>query len=358
MRPLHSGICPTCDVPAIWAKDSVLDGDNTSLQRMVPIRGVFYEAGEIEHFIRGMEGSLGASLDRVVFAAHKRAVRRFFKGALRGLTGSLARAVAPAFIYRQQAKVAPDFGMGRMGIVGYERGGPLEVEATNVWDEGLFAADVAGAFEAVEGTECDVDTGKADGTYRFTARKSGEERLEYTGRLIPLTGALSRERAHPRCHACGAPVSFQVFYWDHELGEIRERDNGLRVVHRTAGCFDSMLREMEIELGGELRELAVRAQADYVRDKVASGAYGPGEPLDDTGRRYFHYLGLIRRRCMGNPVNFDFSTWDLRVSIRNPANEELLIGRVLGTYEAVTGKEGRAAGASSGGMLKVEVSSA
>jgi hypothetical protein len=61
---------------------------------------------------------------------------------------------------------------------------------------------------------------------------------------------------------------------------------------------------------------------------------------------------------MGNPVDFDFGPGDLKVSIRNPANEELLIGRVLGTYEAVTGREGRAAGASSGGILKVQVSSA
>ena len=359
MRPLHSGICPTCNVPSIWAKDSVLDGDNTSLQKMIPIRGVFYETGEIDHFIRGMEESLGASLDRVVFTAHKRAIRRFFSGTLRGITGSLARAVAPLFIYRQLAEVTPNFGVGRMSVAGYRRGGPLEVEASNVWDERLFPADLAGAFEAVEGAECEVDTEKAGGTYRFTARRSGAEKPEYTGRLIPLTGVLSGERAYPRCRACGAPVSFQVFSWDRERGEIRERDNGLRVVHQTMACFDSLLNEMKTELGGELRELAVRTQADYVRDRVASGAYdADGEPFNDTGRKYFHCLGLIRRRCMGNPVNFDSGPDSLKVSIRNPANEELLIGRVLGTFEGISGRKGRASDDSSGGMLKVEVSSA
>ena len=357
MRPLHSGVCSTCNVPSTWAKDSVFDGDNTSLQKMVPIRGVFYEAGEIEHFIRGMEESLGASLDRVAFDAHKRAVKRFFSGTLGGVTGSLARLAVPRFIYKQQATVAPNFGVGRMSVGAYNRGGPLEVEATNVWNERLFAADVAGAFEAVEGEECEVHTERTAGAYRFVVRKSGEKRPEYTGRLVPLTGSLQGERAYPRCRVCGAPISFQVFHWDRERGEIRERDNGLRVVHQTVACFDSMLHEMEEELGEELRELAVRVQADYVRDKVASGAYEGGDGNGrDLGRKYFNHLGLIRRRCMGNPLDFDFGPDALKVHIRNPANEELLIGRVLGTYEAVTGRKGRASDDSSDGMLSVEVS--
>ncbi len=359
MRPLHSGICPTCNVPGIWAKDSVLDGDNTSVGKKIPMRGIFYEAGEIEHFIRGMEESLGVSLGRVVFSAHKRAVRRFFSSALGGITGSLARVLTPHLIYRQQAEAAPDFGVGRVIVAGYRRGGPLEVEATNVWDKRLFAADVAGAFEAVEGVGCEVDTEKAGGTYRFTARRGGEEVPEYTGRLIPLTGVLSGERAYPRCHACGAPISFQVFSWDLERGEVRERDNGLRVVHRTVACFDGLLHGMEIERGEELHELAIRTQADYVRDMIVSGAYDiDGETRIDTGRKYFDYLGLIRRRCMGNPVNFDYGPGSLRVSIRNPANEALVTGRVLGTFEGVEGSKGLAGSSSSGGTLKVEVSSA
>ena len=358
MRPLHSRVCPACNVPGIWARDIALDGDNTSLKKTIPVRGVFYEAGEIEHFIRGMEASLGVSLGRVVFSAHKRVVRRVFSGALRGINGSLARVLTPHLIYRRQAEAAPDFGVGRVSVTGYRRGGPLEVEATNVWDERLLAAGVAGAFEAVEGVGCEVDTEKAGGTYRFTARRSGKEEPEDTGKLIQLTGVLSGERKYPRCHACGAPISFQVFSWDLELGEVRERDNGLRVVYRTAACFDSLLRGMEIERGEELHELAIRTQADFVRDMIVSGAYDvDGETCIDTGRKYFDHLGLIRRRCMGNPVNFDYGPGSLRVSIRNPASEALVTGRVLGTFEGVEGGKGLAGSSSLGGTLKVEVSS-
>jgi hypothetical protein len=358
VRSLHSRVCPACNVPGIWARDIALDGDNTSLKKKIPVRGVFYETGEIEHFIRGMEASLGVSLGKVVFSAHKRAVRRFFSGTLRGINGSLARVLAPRLIYRRQAEAALDFGVGRVSVAGYRRGGPLEVEAANVWDERLFAAGVAGAFEAVEGVGCEVDTEKAGGTYRFTARRGGDEEPEDTGKLIQLTGVLSGERKYPRCHGCGAPISFQVFSWDRERGEVRERDNCIRVVYQAAACFDSLLRGMEIERGEELHELAIRTQADFVRDMIVSGAYDvEGETRIDKGRKYFDQLGLIRRRCMGNPVNFDYGPGSLRVSIRNPASEALVTGRVLGTFEGVEGGKGFAGSSSLGGTLKVEVSS-
>jgi len=69
MRPLHSGICEVCGVPNVWAKDSVLDCDNTSLQKMLPMRGVFYEAQEVAGFVDRMESVLGVSLQRPTVSA-------------------------------------------------------------------------------------------------------------------------------------------------------------------------------------------------------------------------------------------------------------------------------------------------
>lgn len=361
MRPLHTGICGTCDVPTIWAKDSILDGDNTSLQRMVPVRGVFYEVEEVGRFIRKMEENLGVSLDTLVFAAHKRAIKRFFEGTVKGLTGTLAKAAVPGLVYRQQQKVAPLFGVGLMKLVDYGRGGPLVVEASNVWDERLLAAEVAGGFEAVERgeVECDVDIEHSGDTIRFTARRAAREREEYRGRLVPITGTLMGTPGYPGCHVCGAPISFQVFRWDRERGEIRERDNGLRVVHLTIACIDGMLQEMVEELGEDLRDMAVRVHADYVREMVSSGAYeAVAEGASDEARRFFDYLSLIRRRCLGNPVYIDTGPRSLAVHIKNPANDVMLAGRVLGTFEAVRGVAGRLEAEHESGMLSLTVSPA
>jgi len=358
MRPLSSGICEYCGVPNIWAKNSVLDGDNTSLQKMIPMRGVFYEVEEISRLVEGLERELGIPLTSIIFTAHKRAVKRFFQGTLEGVTGALARAAVPGAIFKQQARVAPSFGVGTMSVAAYERGSRVVVEASNVWHERLFAADVAGAFEAVERSECEVDFQRVGDGFRFVAQKNGGEREEYRNRLLPMTGTLMGTPEYPRCHECGSPVSFQVFRWDRDLGTITERDNGQRVVHQTIACFDSMLQEMVDELGEEMRELAVRVHADYVREKVSSGVYDAGgEAAGDTDRRLFDYLSLIRRRCMGNPILIDLTGEELRVNIRNPANEELLVGRVLGTYEAVMGTRASARGELSGRMLRVGVRS-
>ena len=360
-------------MPTIWAKDSVLDGDNTSLQKMIPMRGVFYETVEVGHLVDKMEESIGVSLEGIVFAAHKRAIRRFFGGTVKGLSGALVKAAVPKLIYDQEGKVAPLFGVGLMEMSSYRRGGPLIVEARNAWNERLLAAEVAGAFEAVErgDVECDVGVERSGEGVRFTARGAAREREEYRGRFVPLTGTLMGTAAYPRCHVCGAPVSFQVFRWERERGEIKERDNGLRVVHLTVACIDGMLQEMIEELGEDLRDLAVRVEADYVRERVLSGAYeavregdegagesAPGKPGADEVRRYFDYLSLIRRRCLGNPIYVKAGPEGLTVHVRNPANDQMLAGRALGTFEAVSGVAGRVEAERDGGTLRLRVSPA
>jgi hypothetical protein len=356
LRPLHTGICGFCEVPTIWAKDSVLDGDNTSLQKMVPMRGVFYAADEIESLIDSMEQVLGISLSRLLFRAHSNAIRRFFDGTLRGLAGSLAKALVPRMIFEQQAKTAPYFGVGVLRLVEYNRGGGV-VEMTNAWNERLVAAEIAGAFASVEGAECRVDAEATGGVVRLTVRRSALESEEYSGRLVPLTGKLMGTREYPRCHVCGAPYSFRVFRWDLPAGEIRERDTGLRVVHMTIACIDSMLQEMVDELGREMLDMAVRFQADYVRGMISSGAYDALEkPGADEERRFFDHLSLIRRRCLGNPIYIDDKPARLTVHIRNPANSVMLAGRVLGTFEAVRGTPGLLESERDGGMLRVTVS--
>ena len=354
MRPLHTGICEVCGVPNVWAKDSVLDCDNTSLQKMLPMRGVFYEAQEVAGFVDRMESALGVSLQDLIFTAHKRAIRRFFEGTLKGITGRVARLAVPKMIYEQQSRVAPVFGVGLMRIENYGRGGPYSVVASNTWNERLLAGEVAGAFEAVQGCECEVESERMEDGLRIVLRATGREREEYSGRLAPLTGTLIGDLAYPRCHACGAPISFRVFRWDRSLGEIRERDTGIRVAHMTIACFDSLLVELVGELGDEARDMAVRQHADQVRDSVSAGDYDSlvTEP-SDRERTYFDHLSLIRRRCFGNPLYIDSRPGELKVHIRNPANDVMLTGRVLGTFEAVEGLPGRAETHRSDGMLEV-----
>ncbi len=361
MRPLHKKICPKCGVPYLWGKDSVLDDDNTSLLKTFPSRGIFYEIDEIHNLLRGLEESIELSLSQLFFTVHKRAIARYFNGTLEGISGTIARKIASKAIYWQMTQVTPNFGVGRIAVESYKKGKFLKVRTWNAWNEMLLAADIAGAWTSVEKIGCRVSSKRSNDhiTYLVEALDSPEE--EYVGRLIPITGVLMGPPDHPRCPACGGPESFRIFRWDRESGIIQERDNGLRVVHQTIGCVDSLMNELEIELGRQIRDVAIRTQADYVRRHISEGLYDrAGSPVEaedrDPAVRYRRYLGLIKRRCMGNPFYIDISDGNLEIAIRNPANNELVLGRILGVYEALEGKPGDINWRALNGTLEIRVS--
>jgi len=356
IRTLHSGICGKCKVPAIWARDALLDGDNTSISKAVPIRGAFYEAGEVDNLITSIKEVAPLPFERRVFDANKRAHRAVFQGTLAGATGAAARKIAPRLLLSQLEKVTPGFGAGKLSVESYRRGGPLVVRCINSWNDRLLPADVAGAFEAVEGTECEVDVEKgADATY-VRVRAVGPLDDEEPGKVAPMVRVLSGSKLYPRCTSCGAPISFQVFNFDLDNGEITERDNGIRVVHQATACLETLLMQIEDDLGDEARALAIDAEAKYVVRKIESGDYS--SEADDEKHRLFDYMSLIRRRCLGNPILVDLEGDRLHVRVRNPANPVLLTGRTLGTYSAVMHRPAAARTQLGYGTMEVEVTPA
>ena len=286
-----------------------------------------------------MEKAAPPQFEPVCFAANKRAHRAVFKGTLRGVSGNLARAAAPRVLLNQFEKIAPALGAGRLSIESYRRGGPLVVRATNAWNERLLPADVAAVFEAVEGCTSEVDVEKGGGSTYIRARKVGHAGEEPQAYVAPLAGVLHGTRQYPRCPRCGAPTSFQTFKWDTDAGEVTERETGVRVVHQAVACFNTFLRQMDEEIGEEAGQLAVEYQAQYVARRIDSGDYG--SMGKDAKHRMFDYMGLIRRRCLGNPIIVNLVGDELYVRVRNPANSALLKGRALGTYRAVMRTDGR-----------------
>lgn len=345
IHPLHKKICPDCEVPLIWSKDSVLDDDNTTLQKMTPVRGVFYEIDEIANLLSGLEKTVGISLSSIFFTAHKISIVQFFQGTLEGLSGRLAKKLASGLVFKQIADMSPNFGVGRSRIVDYRRGESIRSTVLNVWHELLFAADFAAVWSVIEGTGCRVSSERVDNRVNYLIESTQEPEVEHVGRLMPVTGVLMGEPDYPRCPTCGSPQSFQIFRWNRDEGTIKERDNGVRVVHQSMSPFDSIMFELETELGDEIRDTAIRIQADFVRDRISGGTYDragapTGPPDQEPSTQYGRYLGLIRRRCMGNPLSIDIDNSKLEVVVRNPANQELVLGRTLGTYEAIEKKTG------------------
>jgi len=250
----------------------------------------------------------------------------------------------------------PGFGAGRLTVESYRRGGPLTVRCVNSWNDRLLPADIAGAFEAVEGVESAVDIEKgADSTY-VTVRKVGPLEEEQSGSVAPMVGVLCGSKLYPRCSSCGAPISFQAFDFDLDKGEITERDSGVRVVHQATSCLETLMMQMEDDLGDRARRLAIDAEAGYVERRIESGEYV--SESDDPKHRMFDYMALVRRRCLGNPILVDLDGDRLHVRVRNPANPALLAGRTLGTYRAVMRRPAVAKTQIGFGVLEIEVAPA
>jgi len=341
---LHSGICKTCGVPHPWGKDAEIDSDNTSL--LPPMRGVFYETEELEHLLGGLEETVGLSLSNIYITAHKRAVSMFVSPSLQGFTVDMARRLLSRIVYMRIVQLVNWCGLGKVSLRSYKKGKWLELEVSDIWSERLFPGDVAGVWTAVEGKDCSVRLRRAGSSWVCRAEALLEWEDRFTERLHPPAGVLMGTKDYPRCPVCGAPDEFKCYQWDRKKGLIKERDTGISVAHNTVGCVNTALFEIREELGKDLLDIVTRMEAEFIKKRVAEGTYERGRTpgwigTADRNEVYSHYLDIIKRRCMGNPVKASFMNKTLEVTVRNPGNEELLLGRILGTYEAVEGTPGQ-----------------
>lgn len=340
MQWIKTSICKSCGVPAIWSNWVKIDSDNTSIDAKAGMRGAFFEIDEVQNIFLKLEEKLAIPFSRVYLEAHKEVIRQFFEGAFIGKVGNIVRKSFQRQILDRLSEIAPLFGVGTIKVAEYQKDQSLTVESRNVWNDILINSDVGGAFEAITQLECDVEGRWDDGKYMQKALKRTEAIEEFEGRFQIVRSKSIGTYDIPKCYHCGAPIALQVFEWDREKGEITELDTGLRVVYETPASVDGLVCEMEKEIGGEIHDLVIRIEADYVKERIESGAYGKLSEGKDPKDTIFEYLNLIRRRCHGNPIISDLNGKELRVTVRNPGSEDVVIGRILGSYEAVTGEKG------------------
>lgn len=339
MQWIKATICKKCGVPAVWASWMLADSDNVTIDTNAKMRGVFFETEEVQNIFSKIEETLSIPFSRVYLEAHKEVVRHLFEGALLGVTGDIARKLAPRTVLHRMATIAPMFGVGTIKVRKFRRGKYLTIETSNVWNEVLINSDVGGAFEALAQYKCDVEGQWTGDTYIQTAKKRTTVLDEFEGRFKAIESASTGTMDIPKCPQCSAPVSLQIFEWNAVKGEITERDTGLRVVYETPASVDSLVFELEREIGSDIHDLVIRIEADYVKDKILSGTYYSLTENKDSKDSIIEYINLIRRRGFGNPTEIAFDDSDLHVTIRNPGSNDVVTGRILGSYEAVTGKE-------------------
>lgn len=329
----------------MWAKWFKVDSDNISIDPDSNFCGAFYESGEIENLFVGIEEKVGVPIKDICLEAHKAGTRQFFEEALTGRSGEFAKRHFTEQAVDQMARVAPEYGVAAIKVLEFNRGGPYIIKSLNNFSNDYTIMEIAGAVEAAVQQDLEPEQARFGSIFITILRERTDGPSKYEGRFPPVKGESLGSMEVPCCNTCGAPSALTVYNWDLKAGIITERDTGLRVVYNTFAMVDTFIVELEKELGSEIWEPAIRIQAEFVKDRIITGSYdGLVEQGDSDRERIVKYMDLLKRRCFGKPTVVEFDGKTLHATIRNPGSDVIIMGRILGTFEAVTGARGKISG--------------
>ncbi|MBN1289675.1 MAG: hypothetical protein JXA49_08580 [Actinobacteria bacterium] len=345
MRIFRPGVCKSCGVANMWAKWFKVDSDNISIDPDSNFTGAFYESGEIENLFGGIEEKVGVPIKDICLEAHKAGTRQFFESALTGGSGKFAQKHLTRQVVDHMARVAPLYGVAAIKVLEFNPGGPYIIKSLNNFSDDYTRVEIAGAVEAAVQQDLEQEQARFGNMYITILRERTGDPSKFEGRFPPVKGESVGSMDVPCCNSCGAPSALTVYNWDRKAGIITERDTGLRVVYNTFAMVDTFIVELEKELGSEIWEPAIRIQAEFVKDRIITGSYDSLVEQGDSDReRIVKYADLLKRRCFGKPTVVEFDGKTLHATIRNPGSDVIIMGRILGTFEAVTGARGRISG--------------
>jgi hypothetical protein len=135
---------------------------------------------------------------------------------------------------------------------------------------------------------------------------------------------------YERCPECGIPLEVARLEWDLEGGVINDPESGRRMALIGPTSMDSVLGDLEAELGGSIPEVVVEAQRKYIKSRIVGGQWV-------HGRTTFNRLCAMRG--LGNITRFEANEKQLSVTIQNSCMPLLVLGMAQAIYETALGKE-------------------
>ena len=299
--------------------------------------------GFIDSLLSSIEAKLGLSIEHIAFEAQLNASRATFDTVGDKVPGlrlagrlKLVRRIGGEVFHR----VAVYTGMCRSWTVEYIPGERGTAVIKNPFNIGLMAANVVGAFEALERIPFSQ-------TWEEESKDSYVIRIEATGEKpeiaermkVEFSEALPGNIHFDRCPRCKVPWAMaNSLKWIESEGTIVDMRTGARVIFLDAYMVTTVLREMASELGDEIYDLVVEAQRDWTTDHVAelglSGGNGPLSPAE-LEAAYRDYLEMLPLYGYGNPVSFNMSESTVQVVVENPYEPSILAGTFQGLFEAL-----------------------
>ncbi len=330
-------ICPECGAPRRITKEHVWLNNGLIVQRRNPDRGMlFFESENIEHLYRNIQEIIGLDIERIIIESQHRVTHDYVVNLVPRAVLKIARRVGFRFLAKSLIDLTRLMGCGDSSLTSLKVKGRADDYATvttrKPWFLQSFCGQISGGMEAVTGLETSVSYKEvAPDTYLITTHVSDHpkelaERLhehEYPRKV----GSIELRR----CASCGGPKDMELFRWNMDEGIIETKSNKRRMILMGSGEFESLLDELENELGDHIPKVVIEAQRRYVTE----GFYS----REDIGQEadLVHHFAL---RGMGNLREIEFGEDRLHARLENPSLHLIIVGLFQGFYELVFGHKG------------------
>jgi hypothetical protein len=332
------GLCVECGVPPYissqhtWLNNGDIVYANLNTHRITLMEFEFFDL-----MIKGIEESIGYSIEHIVLATVQTTMRLYIESLLPREIGEMVKGGT------LNLKTVDDglCEVGRTAGIGvYEyldmrfeqdENDFYLVKLANPISRFIGMATHGAAMEAVLGYDHKVTCeGKGPGVLELRAFPSPQP--EYLrSRLAPRIythedGGFELER----CSLCGAPRKLMDFQWITEKGMIVNRATGRHMAASGPNEIEPVFEEMEKELGEDLPRLVVRVLRQYAR-----GGFLPDEVLRSEEAMRLE----LAVRGLGNLEYLKPEARGLQLRLRNACYPLIMAGTIQGMYERLQGSE-------------------
>jgi hypothetical protein len=335
-------VCDECGVPKIVSKTHVWrDGcivDKASGEANL----CMYEVSFHNALVNEVEKILGIPLDNIIYNAGRNASERVITDmfAVHPLLGRLAFS-APFSPITQ--RILPHFGralgVGSNKILKHKRKKYGILRMCDPYHLEHCLAVVAGAIQVMYkdlyegGTDIAYEVTPEDDCYmvRFTLQpreESEEDEAQLRLGTADLTPSEQDGLELPQCPKCKVPREIgQLYQFDMDKGIITERLNVERTILIGLYSLNSIVREMERELGYNINDLFIKEEKDNFKRKLAVTLLAEEMRDEDELREYLALRGL------GLLTEMEEDGGEFRFTIANVFIPPMVAGRLLALCE-------------------------
>ncbi len=324
--------CPECNTPTHitsehrWLSSGVIVQTNDTRNRLA-----FVESENLDPLYRGIGELIGAPIEHIVIEASRRATRGYIGRMVPEETKRLMQegAIGPGMLVETSFQFARLMGFGNASLVDYrlERDDKdfMTVRVAEPYSALLWGGNFAGTFEAITNRAVGV-TYKEVSPGLIEATIVPNEHPPEMKKRLPM-----QPFEHPggdieleRCGTCGGPSALSLYQWDLEAGIIRSTPTERRMALLGPHMVDPTFQELERELGDDISQVVIEAQARFTK----TGFYAVAEVVSEEAVRADFAL-----RGLGNVRELKMGKHGVTLRVENVALHLMVIGLAQGLFE-------------------------